>query len=479
MTPKHNGSSPGVPPLDECFARLSAGRNVSESAVREAHKRGLLTFAIHKGLLCWRFGDSRNASFRRLDGRAIGTGVKAYKADSITSGPTWNLPIGLDEVLTSDRKDVLVVEGSPDGLAALHFAEIEGTLDKVGVVVLLGEGTRIAPEEAKRFKGLRVRIFPDATKGGREAAELWADSISFYADLVTIFDLSGLTKVDGTTVKDLNDCTSISFDDFEAQPDLSCLTIVDSVGPRVSRRGRGDMVERLSLPAHRETETQRNKDTEETESLRNGEGGEVKEGSSEGNPKTGIPWEPLDAEIDRLVRWTVPSEAGRTNKCLFTLSKKIKEASKTFDPPTLKTFAAIARVWVERSNAVLPPETTAEDVAVTLRNKFSKVHSTANLFAEVLADFDSLAPFEHPDFEIGSRCERLARVCREMGNRAADGEFSLSTRQAAECVGVKQPTDGGDYIAMLEDAGVIRCTQRGKVGGMRASRFKCLPESGE
>ena len=52
---------------DELATRLV----ISPQAIEEAIRRGLLSFVKHRNSHCWRFGDSRNGSFRRIDGAAV------------------------------------------------------------------------------------------------------------------------------------------------------------------------------------------------------------------------------------------------------------------------------------------------------------------------------------------------------------------------------------------------------------------------
>ena len=52
---------------DELAAQLAT----SPQAIEEAIRRGLLSFVKHRNSRCWRFGDTRNGSFRRLGGAAV------------------------------------------------------------------------------------------------------------------------------------------------------------------------------------------------------------------------------------------------------------------------------------------------------------------------------------------------------------------------------------------------------------------------
>ena len=107
---------------------------ISPQAIDEAMRRGLLSFVKHRNSPCWRFGDSRNGSFRRIDGAPFR--IKgSVKAEAETGGQPWHRLIGLDEVVANDRRQILLTpEGSKDALAAFHLADAEDTLVEIGVV---------------------------------------------------------------------------------------------------------------------------------------------------------------------------------------------------------------------------------------------------------------------------------------------------------------------------------------------------------
>ena len=56
---------------DNFADELAAQLVISPQAIEEAIRRGLLRFVKHRNSRCWRFGDSRNGSFRRIDGAAV------------------------------------------------------------------------------------------------------------------------------------------------------------------------------------------------------------------------------------------------------------------------------------------------------------------------------------------------------------------------------------------------------------------------
>src|SRR5260370_39398933 len=145
--------------LDETAANeLAAQLMISPHAICEAVRRGLVTFKKHRGVACWRFGDTRNGCLRRLDGQPFDINGQRVKAEAETSGEAWHRLIGLDDVLANDRYEILLTpEGSKDPLAALHFADAEDRLSDVGVVAALSASVNLLADHVEKFRGRRVR----------------------------------------------------------------------------------------------------------------------------------------------------------------------------------------------------------------------------------------------------------------------------------------------------------------------------------
>jgi hypothetical protein len=219
---------------DNSADELAAELVISRQAIAEAIRRGLLRFVKHRNAHSWRFGDSRNGSFRRMDGAPFRINGERVKAEAETRGESWHYLIGLDDVIQNHRREILLLpEGCKDALAALHFADAEGTLSRVGVAVGLGTGIKPRTEELEKFRERRVRIIGDVDESGlRTAAQIGSQLTSIAAE-VQIFGLAGLKRDDGAPVKDLFDLTRIDYDDFEANRDLWSITDLDSKGQRV------------------------------------------------------------------------------------------------------------------------------------------------------------------------------------------------------------------------------------------------------
>ena len=217
------------------LAKLAKNLRIHPSAVQEALTRGLLHFVKRRGKDCWRFGDERNGCCRRMDGLPFNIRGEPVKCLSENSGSEWHRLIGLEEVVRNDRRQVLIIaEGSKDGMAALHFAALEGTLHKIGVVVALGTGVRLLPEDVQKLSNRQVRIIGDAEPVGKETVLRLAHSLLPVAQEVQSFSLAGLWISENVRVTDLFDVTRIDRNTFDSDSGLLSITRLDEKSDRVA-----------------------------------------------------------------------------------------------------------------------------------------------------------------------------------------------------------------------------------------------------
>lgn len=206
--------SPGSSSQRKALARL---RRIDQEAVDLAVDLGFLGFGRICGCESWVLRDrsDRVAEARRLDGHHFDASnhVGARKSHTLAgSDKSW--PLGIEPWHQSpDRfRKILVCEGGPDLLAALHFCLRQGVFDALPVAILGRNTSKLHPDSCDRFRGRHVRIFPhaDSDGGGMRAARRWAGQIEESgAAEVDYFDFDGLLRADGKPVNDLNDCTNI------------------------------------------------------------------------------------------------------------------------------------------------------------------------------------------------------------------------------------------------------------------------------
>lgn len=201
--------------------RLAALRNLGIEGLRIATELGLLFFACLRGFDAWIVSDSErvNAQARRMDG---GMWEHLGGAKSWTLRGSWAAwLVGARESLSC--QSIAFCEGGPDLLAACHFIWCEGREQDVAPVAMLGATQRIHEEALPLVAGKPVRIFPHLDDAGQHAAERWTRQLESVGAEVDAFDLTGLHQSDGEPVRDLNDCSSICPDDFEAVPELRAM----------------------------------------------------------------------------------------------------------------------------------------------------------------------------------------------------------------------------------------------------------------
>ena len=220
----HRGST-------EEFKAVAASRNIHWEAVQTASQMGCLLFGYICGYDCWVLtDDSRfSAEARRIDGQKFPASGKlgARKVHTLRgSKKSWPVGLGSKELQSSDN--ILLVEGGPDFLAALHFRlKHRGEAINSGKgwfpVAMLGRSNAIHPDALKLFNGRNVRIYThnDPDGGGMAAAQRWAQAIhEAGAANIDYFTFEGITMTDGQPASDLNDCTSCHADSLNELNDI-------------------------------------------------------------------------------------------------------------------------------------------------------------------------------------------------------------------------------------------------------------------
>ena len=205
----HRGSS------DEIIA-LARSRRLDPAAISLAQGLGTVAFGNVCGFPSWILSDRarRVAEARRVDGKPFpSVGKLGERKSHALKGSKKGWPAGVG-VLKSHPviRTVMMVEGGPDYLAALHFAI---SFDRWNIlpVAMLGRGVggKIDPAALDLLGGCRIRIYPhiDPDGGGLAAAETWAAQLHSAGCDVEKFDFTGLVRRDGRPVKDLNDAVVV------------------------------------------------------------------------------------------------------------------------------------------------------------------------------------------------------------------------------------------------------------------------------
>ena len=201
---KQDRALPVFPPMRSGTAaeheQLARLRHLHIEAIRVAVGADLLRFAEWKRQAAWLVVDPSGhcAQARRMDGLPWSCGAKA-----ITLPGSWaSWPIGCD---LGEYARIILTEGGPDLLAALHFIVLSGRATDCCPVAMLGATQKIHPEALPYFAGKRVRIAAHADQAGRKAARTWAEQLATVGAHVDAVDCGGYPLIGGGISKDLND----------------------------------------------------------------------------------------------------------------------------------------------------------------------------------------------------------------------------------------------------------------------------------
>ena len=443
--------------VDELAAQLA----ISPCATGEAVRRGLLRFEKHRGSACWRFGDTRNGCFRRLDGQPFKINGERVKAKAETRGESWHRLIGLDDVVANDRRDILLTpEGSKDALGALHFADAEDRLSEIGLVVALGSAVKLVPEDIGKFRERRVRIFGDADPAGQHAAYKIAKQLAPVAEEVQIFNLTGLHCQDGSAVKDLFDLTRINCDDFETNRDLRSITDLDSKGERIQIIT--DKEEFLPFPPSPPREV--------PECLVS----PMYPVSSSGE---------LEKELVELAKGNACTVTGTARKRRFKLLRDLaaverRISRKLIPDEVMNTFDA----WYRDSLPHLDPKKTRNNYLAAFFAELGKVRmptGEGGALQAALARVSVLPIHELPELPgIASAPEswrKIAALHRELARLSANRTYFVSCRDAAKAHHESNKDFASNINHVLARLGVIEIVRVGDVRpGGKASEFRYL-----
>ncbi len=223
------------PPLKTEIDHLAQLRGLGRVSVKEAVDRNLLFVGTMRDgdsdpeVPSWILTDSarRNAQARRLDGipwKVIGAKAKTLRG----SKASW--PVGLGDAKDSERSAVVLVEGGPDLLAALHLLFHAGIpLKEVTVAAMFGATQGLCLEAVKLLEGHQVWILPHGDTAGGRAVTKWAAPLLGRGGQVHVFRVTqlGYRLPCGSEVKDLNDLCRVAC--FAGEPPClrRCQTLCD------------------------------------------------------------------------------------------------------------------------------------------------------------------------------------------------------------------------------------------------------------
>ena len=452
--------------IDELATRLK----ISPQAIEEAARRGLVSFKKHRRVACWRFGDKHNGCLRRLDGQRFDINGQRVKAEAETFGEAWHRLIGLDDVLANDRREILlIIEGSKDALAALHFADAENRLSDVGVVAALSASVNPLAEDVEKFRGRRVRIFGDADTVGKCTAERIGQQLASVAAEVQIFSVAGLNRDDGEPVKDLFDVTRIDVDDFERERDVWSISHLASRGPRVrvveqkpnffsSATNNAPLPGKTTAHHHALSVT---KDNQRSTNDDQGWTGEEKK-------ETSLPLITTRFDLFEIANSLACRENGKGHRAQFQLARYVRRLEReTGQPLNNDELRAVHRLWFSASTT-LPRGTTEPEAFGDFIDRLRKVRIIPGMTGDTLREAKERArtrPLpEFPSFsDAPEPMRRIAALHCELQRTTGNAPHFLTAEDAAAFAGLKHKIQANRIQWRLADdrLRVLRCVKRG------------------
>ena len=210
------------------LAQVANSRRLDLAAVCTAQEMGLLRFGTIRSFPSWIVTDcsGRCAEGRRLDGKLYPawktkqSELKARKSHAIfRSRKNWPVGIEPEPQYRNSFTAIALVEGGPDLLAAIHFALRYGRKDILPVAIL-GRGVcrhGFHSDSLDRFRGRRVKIYVHEDKdfGSYDNAVVLGKQLQLLGCELDFWtfresETKGFRKVDGSPVKDLNDCVDLA-----------------------------------------------------------------------------------------------------------------------------------------------------------------------------------------------------------------------------------------------------------------------------
>jgi len=182
---------------------LRGWNGVSIEHLHLVSSQGFLRFGTWQGERAWFLVDPSGRFFeaRRMDGKIWGNGSKSDSRGSKSLLSAEHLKEG---------RVALLVEGAPDFLACAVYVSLsikQSTCfaEDAVPVAMLGAGVRLKEDDLKRFKGVRVIIFPHLDSAGRSARDTWKAQLRKAGAIVGDLSLESFVYPGGKDLADTID----------------------------------------------------------------------------------------------------------------------------------------------------------------------------------------------------------------------------------------------------------------------------------
>jgi len=389
--------------------------NISTQTVSELVERGLLSCDSQ----FWRFGDKRNGTTRRLDGR------KFTRADNC--GADWHKLIGLADILQNDRKYVLFpLEGSKDALAAAELAFRFRILEEVGIICALGSGYRPIVSELQQLHGRRVGLIGDRDTAGTETTRIVSRALDQAGVAYGIWDWAEWAK---KSDKDLFDVLTTM--DSQASPGLKLSVIQRN---QVSSPCTSSFFSSL-FPSHGSTVQPFNSSTQETETQ-------------------GI----IQVTIEQFVMPHVVTRKGTGNRKSFDLARAVKTTNTNM---AMSEITTSFEEWFAKSRLFLPANADRDKSFQIFLKQLTRVRFMSSSLNAACERARTVPPPFIPALDGNTDATTVAALCRELQRDAGDRGFICPVNIVQQFSNLRWPAQAHWLLHQLECNGVIECVDRG------------------
>jgi hypothetical protein len=184
----------------------------------------------------------------------------------------------------------------------------------------------------------------------------------------------------------------------------------------------------------------------------------------------------MDAGTWAAIEETLPRHVGKRNDAIFDLARTMKGKPEFAGAEPL-ALRSIVLEWHRRALPVIGTQPFDMTWADFLRAWKGVIYPKGTEpMAQIAKRASSCAPpawmlerFDCPN------THRLLLLCRELHRASRGGVWFLSCRTAGALLGIDH-TAAWARMHLLEDEGVLVATERGIVGGKRATRYRYVAE---
>lgn len=197
-------------------------------------------------------------------------------------------------------------------------------------------------------------------------------------------------------------------------------------------------------------------------------------------------WRLVDVgSIEAVIAATQPNKANDTDWNLFNLARGVKgwekRMNRQYDLETLR--CVVFDPWYEKAAPLLDKGRCSDDYFAEFVAKCEKAKHPLDVIS-IRAIWDEVLAEPLPELPPGLRAfgkavglRQVIALCRKLAIIHQGKPFPLSTRKLAELLGHPNNSTAQHWLTLLKGkrVGVLREVSKGRLKGLRASEYVCLP----